>query len=274
MEMNMDVNTELNNDLRTVRRLIWRWNREGQKEEFSDCLVREFPATIYFNDKELVTLLCTPEFLADLAAVVLVSEGMLRSKEEVESIVADYDQGQVWVKSLVSHFIAEKTFMKRYLTTGCGKGTSFYGLNDVHSINPIISTLQVTPDLVLSRIKDLQTRSELFKTTGGVHSASLASVEEVILYREDIGRHNAVDKILGYCFRKGLAMGEMMMFTSGRLSSEMVLKVAKAGVPMIVSRSAPTNLAVELAEQIGVTLVGFARGSRFNVYSHPERIVK
>jgi len=260
-------------DLRTANRIVLRWNRDGEKEEFSDCLVREFPATVYLNDQELVTLLCTPEFLEDLAAGFLVSEGMLRSKEELESIVADYEQGQVWVKSSASHFIAEKTFMKRYLTTGCGKGTSFYSLNDVQSCNPIITELMVTPEQIRSRMKDLQNRSELFQTTGGVHSASLASVEEVILYREDIGRHNAVDKILGYCFRQGLALGEMMMFTSGRLSSEMLLKVAKVGIPILVSRSAPTSLAVELAEQLGVTLVGFARGPRFNVYCHPERII-
>ncbi|MGI6647558.1 MAG: formate dehydrogenase accessory sulfurtransferase FdhD [Bacillota bacterium] len=258
---------------RTINRSVKRYYRQGRVEEFLDCLVREFPVTLYFNDHELVTLLCTPEYLEDLAVGFLVSEGLMRSREELESVVADYDKGQVWVKSSAAHFIAEKTFLKRYLTTGCGKGTSFYNLNDVQSCRPITSGLHVDLGQVLDRIKDLQTNSQLFQITGGVHSAALATAEEVILYREDIGRHNAVDKILGYCLRQGQELAERIMLTSGRLSSEMLLKVAKAGIPMVVSRSAPTDLAVELADQLGITLAGFARGPRFNVYSHPERIV-
>ena len=259
-------------DKRTVQRLVRRWNRDGTTEDFLDNLVREFPATIYLNGQELVTLLCTPEYLEDLGAGFLVSEGMLRNKAELESVAADYEKGQVWVKSSASHLVAEKTFMKRYLTTGCGKGTTFYNFNDLQSCTPLEAKLRVTPEQIMARIKELQNRSELFQTTGGVHSAALASTEELILYREDIGRHNAVDKILGYSFRQGIDLSEMLLVTSGRLSSEMLLKTAKAGIPLLVSRSAPTSLAVELAEQLGVTLVGFARGPRFNVYGHAERI--
>ncbi|NLK51529.1 MAG: formate dehydrogenase accessory sulfurtransferase FdhD [Syntrophomonadaceae bacterium] len=259
-------------DFRTVRRSVQRWTREGKKEELSDCLVREFSVTIYLNEQEIVTLLCTPEYLEDLAVGFLVFEGMLRSKEELESVIADYDQGQIWVRSRASDYIAEKTVKKRYLAAGGGKGTSFYSLIDVQNCNPINAMLRIAPEQVLAGMKELQARSELFQTTGGVHSALLASKEEVILYREDIGRHNAVDKILGHCFRQGLAPGELILFTSGRLSFEMLLKVAKFGIPILVSRSAPTNLAVELAERLGVTLVGFTRGSGFNVYCHSERI--
>ncbi|NLC07395.1 MAG: formate dehydrogenase accessory sulfurtransferase FdhD [Syntrophomonadaceae bacterium] len=259
-------------DFRTAHRLVQRWSKEGKEEKFLDCLVREFKATIYLNEQEVVTLLCTPEFLEDLAVGFLVFEGILRNREELESVLADYDQGRIWVKSRASHCLAEKTLMQRYIAAGGGRGTSFDSLKNVQNCKPINSKLLIAPTQVLARMQELQTRSKLFQTTGGVHSALLASNQQVILYREDIGRHNAVDKILGYCFRQGIAVDELVLFTSGRLSSEMLLKAARGGIPILVSRSAPTNLAVELAEQLGVTLVGFTREGCFNVYCHSERI--
>ncbi|NPV89933.1 MAG: formate dehydrogenase accessory sulfurtransferase FdhD [Firmicutes bacterium] len=258
----------------TVYRSIRRWTTEGETKEFSDCLIREFQATIYLNEKEIITLLCTPEYLEDLAAGFLVFEGALRSKADLESITADYDQGQIWVRSRASNINAERSFKKRYIASGGGKGISFNNSKDVQGCKPITSDIQITPRQVLAGMKDLQTRSMLFQATGGVHSALLASGGEVLMYRADIGRHNAVDKIIGYCFRQGFAPGELIMFTSGRMSFEMLLKTAKIGIPILVSRSAPTDLAVELAEQLGVTLVGFTRESRFNVYCHPERIAQ
>lgn len=256
-------------DQRTIRHLVQRWNRGASTAVFWDNLVREFPATIYLNGQELVTLLCTPEYLEDLGIGFLMSEGMLRNRAELETVTADYEKGQIWVKSSAADSIAEKTYMKRYLTTGCGKGTTFYNLD---GCTPLNAVFQLTPEQIMDRMKDLQNRSELFQTTGGVHSAALASAQELILYREDIGRHNAVDKILGYCFRQGLDLGKMLLVTSGRLSSEMLLKTAKAGISVLVSRSAPTGLAVELAKQLRVTIVGFAREPRFNIYGHAERI--
>ncbi len=259
-------------DRRLVRRPVQKWFQGGKKEEVLDSLVREFAVTIFLNGQEVVILLCTPEYLEDLAVGFLVFEGMLRSLEELTSVSADYDQGKIWVKSSAADYLAEKTAKKRYLAAGGGKGTSFYSLTEIQSYRPINTQLQIEPEQILAGMRELQTRSDLFQTTGGVHSALLASKEQFILYREDIGRHNAVDKILGYCFRQGLSPRELILFTSGRLSFEMLLKVARFGIPLLVSRSAPTNLAVELAEQLGVTLVGFTRGSGFNVYCHESRI--
>ena len=259
-------------DRRLVRLPVRKWSQGGKIEEVLDCLVREFSATVFLNEQEIVTLLCTPEYLEDLAVGFLVFEGMLRNQEELTSVSADYEQGKIWVKSSAADYLAERTAKKRYLAAGGGKGISFYSLIEVHNYRPINTQLQLEPEQIITGMRELQARSDLFKTTGGVHSALLAYPEEVILYREDIGRHNAVDKILGHCFRQGMSPGELMLFTSGRLSFEMLLKAARFGIPVLVSRSAPTNLAVELAEQLGITLVGFTRGSGFNVYCHAHRI--
>ena len=259
-------------DQRLVRLPVRKWSRGGKTEEVLDCLVREFSVTIYLNEQEVVTLLCTPEYLEDLAVGFLVFEGMLRSPEELTSVSADYDQGKIWVRSSATDYLAEKTAKKRYLAAGGGKGTSFYSLIEAQNYRPIDTQLQIEPEQIITGMRELQARSDLFQTTGGVHSALLASPKEVILYREDIGRHNAVDKIIGHCFRQGLPPGGLMLFLSGRVSFEMLLKAARFGIPLLVSRSAPTNLAVELAKQLGVTLVGFTRGSGFNVYCHAHRI--
>lgn len=254
----------------TLQLPILRYQGKGTEEVF-DYLVQELPVTIYSNGLEMVSLLCTPEYLDELALGFLVSEGFLENREELESVQVDREKAQVCVKIRRSHTSAEETFLKRYLTTGCGKGTSF-SLDKLEEFKQVTGQLRLTPDQVLALVSDLQERSQLFKHTGAVHSSALALPEKIILYREDIGRHNAIDKILGWSFLQGEVLHSRIIVTSGRLSSEMVLKMARAGIPVVISRSAPTALAVKLAEKLGVTLVGFARGNRFNVYTHPERI--
>jgi len=145
-------------DIRTVHRLIEKWTTNGKKEEFSDCLVREFQATIYLNEQEVITLLCTPEYLEDLAIGFLVFEERLNNKEDLESITADYNQGQIWVKSRAPQSMAEKTFAKRYIAVGGGKGTKIYNSNDNQSYNFIKSKLQITPEQILDGMKELETR--------------------------------------------------------------------------------------------------------------------
>jgi FdhD protein len=115
-------------------------------------------------------------------------------------------------------------------------------------------------------------RSELFKATGGVHGAALCDADNLLIFSEDIGRHNAVDKIFGECILKDISMDNRIIITSGRVSSEILLKVARASIPLLISKSATTNLAVKLANELGVTLIGFVRGERMNVYTHRWRI--
>jgi len=259
-------------DVRTSVRNIRRYSREGIYKEEADLLIAEFAATIYLNDQELVTLLCTPGHLEDLAVGFLAAEGLLPTPEDLELVIADYHRGQIWVRSKNSPLLAERNFLKRCLTTGCGKGTTFINPGDIKEIVPLKETLKIRPEQVNLLLRELQERSELFRATGGVHSSALCSSDAFILYREDLGRHNAVDKIIGHCWRQGIDPGQYFLVTSGRISSEILLKSAKMGIQILVSRSAPTSLAVDLAEQLGVTVIGFARGGRFNVYSHPGRL--
>lgn len=259
-------------DLRMAEWEAWRWSQKGEWRKMEEVLVVEQPVTIYFNNRELVTLLCTPEYLEDLAVGFLVGEGFLVEPQDLEAVTADYQGGQVWVSSLKEDILTSKTFLRRYLTTGCGKGTGFYSFDDVRRLKPLEKSLRVAPTEVLALVQGLQERSLLFRATGGVHSGALGKGEKIAVYREDLGRHNAVDKIIGYCWRQRIEPQRYMLVISGRVSSEILLKTAKAGIEVLVSRSAPTRLAVEWAQQLGITLIGFARGGRFNVYTHPERV--
>lgn len=247
--------------------------KEGEPRDFHDLLVEETPLTIYFNDKEMVTLLCTPQYLDDLAVGFLVSEGFIRHREDLVEAKADYQKGTAYVVTSGSSLIAEKTFLKRYITTGCGKGTSFYNVMDAKLSKVADTGLRITSPEILNLAKEVSNNSELFMKTGGVHSTALCSAKEILIFREDIGRHNATDKIVGKCFREGISLHDKILFTTGRISSEILIKVAKMGIGLIISHSAPTALAVEIARETGVTIVGFVRGNRFNVYTSPERVV-
>ncbi len=137
----------------------------------------------------------------------------------------------------------------------------------------IVSGLKVTASDVRNLAEELEGRSQLFRKTGGVHSAALAVDGKILLFHEDVGRHNTLDKIMGQCFLEEIPLEDKLIVFSGRISSEVLLKTAKMGISVIISRSAPTDLALDLAEDLGITVVGFARGKQFNVYTHPERVV-
>ena len=134
------------------------------------------------------------------------------------------------------------------------------------------SRTEISTPEVLALVNEVQHRSQIYRATGGVHSAALCDTKDILVFSEDIGRHNAIDKIFGECILNDIATDDHIIITSGRISSEILLKVAKRNVPLIVSKSAPTNLGVRLADDLGVTLVGFVRGKRMNVYTHAWRI--
>lgn len=248
--------------------------RDGAAARTDDRVVRETPITLFLNGEELITLLCTPEKLDRLAAGFLRSEGLLGSRDELASLRVREGEGIVEVElNGGGAALAEKLYGKRAVSSGCGKGTVFYSSLDSLRSSPVHSSLTVTGARVLSLMEEMQRRSALFKATGGVHSAALAEAGGAILYFcEDIGRHNAVDKIVGECFFNEVPLGDKILLSSGRLGSEILLKAAKLGLPLLVSRAAPTSLSVELAREMHITLVGFARGRRLNIYTHPHRI--
>ncbi len=245
---------------------------ERDRTEIQDTVVREFPLTIILNNQELVTLLCSPTNLNYLAIGCLFSEGLLKSKDEVKKIMVDEQGGVVRVETQGDKGLAGEPLFKPLIASGGGKG-AFYSAADVPSQAKVESQIKVSPYDVFSLVEEFVQRSEVFKATGGVHCAALSDTKGILAFSEDIGRHNAIDKIFGECILKDIATDDRIIITSGRISSEILLKVAKRNIPILISKSAPTDLGVRLADDLGITLIGFARGKRMNVYTHGWRVV-
>ena len=245
---------------------------QGQRQELLDLVAVESPLTIFLNGREFITLLCSPENPEYLAVGFLRSEGLIGEKEDLVSVHWDPEEGHVNVRTRKADGLAEKLYGKRTLTSGCGKGTIFFNVLDSLKSRPLTQEVPVTAAELTRLVRLLQVRGEAFKETGGVHSAALCSREGILLFSEDIGRHNAVDKIVGQALLEGIPLEDKLLVTSGRISSEILLKAGKLKIALIASRSAPTSLSVELAEKLGITLVGFLRGGRMNLYAHGWRL--
>ncbi|HSW35853.1 MAG TPA: formate dehydrogenase accessory sulfurtransferase FdhD, partial [Candidatus Limnocylindrales bacterium] len=236
--------------------------RQDEREVKKDLVTLEAPLTIYLNGEELVTLLCTPEKMDRLALGFLRSEGLVATLEDIAAIRLQEDKGLIEVDLKSATGLAERIYGKRTITSGCGKGTVFFQALDSLRSQPLTSKLKLNAERVWDLMNSLQQRADLFKTTGGVHSAALADQARILFFCEDIGRHNALDKIIGECLLEGVTVEDKIIISSGRLSSEILLKAAKLQVPILISRAAPTSLSIELADALNITLVGFVRGRR------------
>lgn len=232
-----------------------------------DLVILEYPFTIFIDDEEIITLLCTPKSLKELTLGFLFSEGFIDELEAVERVQIDEDNGRAYVYLKVRKTFNEKLQGKRTITSGCGKGTVFYNVLDSFKSQKIEKTLPIDINNVIQLTKVFNHKSELFLNTGGVHSCALCDLDNILYFEEDIGRHNAMDKILGRAFIDKLDLSDKIILTSGRISSEMLIKAAKRGIPAIVSRSAPTSLAIDMARELNITLIGFARGQKMNIYT-------
>lgn len=245
----------------------------GKRDQTEDLVVSEEPLTIVLNGEKVITLLCTPRDQEYLALGFLLSEGFIHERKEIGSIDS-HRKGEVSITAETKNAPPSDFSGARIMTSGCAKGVTFSKLEDLDPAQDLLIDLQVT--LSASEIQELmhqfEKRSVLFRKTGGVHAAAVASPDQILVYFEDIGRHNAVDKVLGKCFLEEITCEDKILLLSGRISSDVLAKATKPGLSIIVSRSAPTASAVKGAEKLGITLVGFARGSKMNVYSFPMRI--
>lgn len=248
--------------------------KDDERYSINDTVIEEFPFTIHVNSRALVTLLCSPLNLDYLALGFLESEGFIEGKKSVDQVEFDPENGSINVDIVDGdNVFDQKSAQNRTLTTGCGKGTTFHNYIDVLEANPVKSRLTVSPLKILELVGDMEKRSQLFLDTGAVHVSTLASASEIIFMHEDIGRHNALDKLFGECIMKDVPYDDKIIVTTGRISSEMLIKCAKRKIPILISRSAATGLAVELAKKAGITLVGFVRGTRMNIYANGWRIM-
>lgn len=238
-----------------------------------DIVVKEIPLTVYYNEEEIVTLLCSPSQIEELTVGFLLTEGFIRQQEDLFSLRYDQEENLVWVEGKTRP-LQKQLMSKRFLSACCGKSrTSFYFANDARLAKPQTSNLQITLDEAYTYADYLQTHLPLFQATGGIHSGGIALRGEILFTSYDIGRHNVFDKMFGYAFRAGINLDGHLIFFSGRVSSEILLKVAKMNIPILIARSAPTDLALNLAQDLCVTVIGFARNNRLNIYTCPERIL-
>ena len=201
----------------------------------------------------------------------LSSEGFLNSKEEIKSVTLDSVRGVVRVQTTDDREITPDVLSQRLISSGCGRGAAFYSAADVQN-RVVTSRANISVDEVLELASTFQHASPVYQETHGVHSAAICRGSQILVHAEDIGRHNAVDKIFGRCLLEGISIEDCILITSGRVSSEITHKAAKKGIPILISISAPTTLTVSLAEKMGITLAASVRGGKMDVFSHSWRI--
>lgn len=242
-------------------------------EWVEDTVVQEVPLTIHYNREEIATLLCSPSQIEELTLGFLFNEGFIRVPEDVYEIRRDPTDHMVWVEG--KPCVLQKELMsKRFVSACCGKSrASFCFANDALMVKPLTSTYSILLQEAFDYAKFLQSYLPLFQETGGVHSGGVGNEGNVILTSYDIGRHNVFDKLSGEAFRTNLNLENHVIFFSGRVSSEILLKVAKMKVPILIARGAPTDMALSQASALNITVIGFAREQRLNIYTCPERII-
>ncbi|MEH7509731.1 formate dehydrogenase accessory sulfurtransferase FdhD [Priestia megaterium] len=250
--------------------------KNGEMESVEDKIVTEFPVTVKINEEEFVTMVCSPQYIEDMVIGYLASEGVIRAYKDIKNIWVQEKEGYVHVTIDKLNPYFQNLQNKRYITSCCGASRQgFVFINDAltaKKMNDISVELSIKDCFQL--MNKLQQSAATFQETGGVHNAALCDKNGFMLSRMDIGRHNALDKLYGYCLKHHISIRDKVVVFSGRISSEILLKVAKIGCEVVLSKSAPTELALNLAEELGITTVGFIRNDSLNIYTCPERILK
>lgn len=248
-------------------------------EQKKDFVAEETPLHIFLDQTHYATILCSPNQLKELTVGHLVSEGVLKSAEEIKEI--HLEEGEKCVVRLKKGVEVEKRIraaqpFARLIVSACGSPDYWplSKLTDRLHVSKLPSNLIIDAKVISDSVKQLNTLAETFRKTGGVHvAAAYSSKGELKTFAEDIGRHNAVDKIIGACVLRNLNLNDCFFASSGRLSGDIVLKAARMRVQVIASLTAALYSGIEIAQYMGVTLVGFVRGRRMNIYTYPERII-
>ena len=257
------------NDSRLTRRI------KGQDHTGADVeisVVEERPLTIYLNSQEIVTAMTIGDYPEYLALGFLRNQGMLRDDDEVTGVDFDEEIETVVVRTTRQTSYEEKV-KKKTRTSGCAVGTVFGDMMEGLEGLTLPAT-QVRTSWLYALAKEINTTPSLYLEAGAIHGTVLCQGDRPLVYMEDVGRHNAVDKISGYMFQHQVDAADKILYTTGRLTSEMVIKTALMGIPVLASRSGFTAWGVEIAQQVGLTLIGRMRGQRFVCLSGNERLVR
>lgn len=247
--------------------------RSGERTPAADEVVVEAPLTIYVDGREFGTLLCTPEYREALVLGFLSTKGLLTSLDDVTALRLREGGTVAEVELANKCGPGGQCLHRRAGLPECGPGVILSGHPGSLYRRPVGGEgVSFSEGEIHSLMKELQERALLFKATGGAHNAALAANGGIVLFCEDVGRHNAVDKIIGESLRQDIRMEDKALLCSCRLSREILLKAAVARLPLLISRAAPTAAGIELAESLNITLAGFVRDGRMNVYTHPRRV--
>ncbi len=248
-----------------IKRKIYK-SASGSLEEREDLIAIEKRLKVSVNGKDVLSLYCTPLMIRELVVGMFMTEDIIKGKWCAERMSIEYGE------DVLVDIPAEGNASTdgAVITSGCIGGITF---PKRLSLQKIDDQFQIKMSVLKELFRRFQNASELYKITGCVHSAGLSDGNEIFCLAEDIGRHNAVDKVIGYAILENIPFQGKIMLASGRLSSEIVSKCAKWGIPVVASRTSPTSLAVDIAEKSGVTVVGFIRADRLNVYTNPQRII-
>ncbi len=269
LSSNQDNKTVQKGDIFAEKKITF--YRAGDVENKKDLMIRESPLTIFVNNYQLLTLMVLKENLEELVFGFLAAEGLIKNKDEILNI--EFKQQQTVVMVDIKSEFKPNNFKKRTLTSGCGSGSTFLNLKDCAESGMINSKKQFSAEHISNLMSQLQNNAEYFKKTGGTHISALADQEKILFRMEDIGRHNTLDKLIGRAIKEEISLEDKIVLTSGRISTEMIVKVLKQGIPFLVSRSAPTEAAVNIARDRELTLIAFCRGKRMNIYSGEQRVV-
>ncbi len=231
-------------------------------------VIAESQLSIYVNGQELATMLCSPLDQEALALGFLYNEGVIQALDEVGLVRLNRSRTVVDVLLRRREFTPPRRLV---LTSGCGGGVTSMQ-HDPDAYPPVLSCFATTPDVVVERMRDLNSAARLYQRVRGVHAAVLADIDGVLVSAEDVGRHNAVDKIMGKALQAGIDPRDRMILTSGRISSEMLGKARAMGVPLVASRTAPTSTTVQLAQAWQICVVGYVRRGSLRIYTCPQRL--
>jgi FdhD protein len=256
---------------KTLKVPVTRFDSTGQQSG-EDEIACETPFTLFLNGTELLTTLCSPVDLDYLAAGILESEGLISCPGDILSMKIEEGGKAAHVEIASAVDSPQNPVFKPLIASGGGKGSSSYDLR--RQMKGVCDAgLTVSTGRIVELLENFLRRSSAYNNTHGVHSAALCDRRGIVLFQDDIGRHNALDKIFGECLVKAIPLNEGIILTSGRISSEVLLKVARRRVPVLVSKAAPTDLGASLAQDTGITLLRVTKQGSVIAYSHPERII-
>ncbi len=241
-------------------------------EKVKDNIAIEIPLTIKLNKDEIATLLCSPSYLKELSIGFLFTSGLILNKDDILNIILDKKKYLSTV-SIKNDFHNNKIVFKRMYSSGCGKGILFYNAIDKQSWQKIDSELKIKKENIFDLMIKFNKKSNGYIKTGCMHSSAIADSNKILVFTEDIGRHNAVDKVIGYALLNEISLQDKILLVTGRISSDIIFKAQKTKIPIIVSSTAVTDYAMKLSKDAGITILGFVRGQRMNIYNDNERIM-